>query len=311
MIDLVFDRTQDDVNYAQSLLAKGYQNFTEDEKTLWDLGNLKGAYNISDMNRVNQAFSILLEQLTESGTIVTGYTEQPTWTDEDYITKDVLNIYIENLRVLRSYIPTMDDTPDNPSDVTAKMFNYVVANNIEKIIERCMLSLDYITSPLYYPASGNPNVISGSGRFLWRAEKCNSKYINLHFNETMRPVHFGGYKIGQFADSISTEFKTPLMANISETFAPVLISGQFNIKSFADLMEYEVEGGLPYGEGFDVLQPVQLRTSFTIGTFTQSVTAGTGTPTVSQISQALQPVQLRTSFTIGTLSETATAELND
>lgn len=47
----VVDRSREDVEYAKGLKAKGWKNFTEEEKEKWKNG-LKGALNLDDVKRV-------------------------------------------------------------------------------------------------------------------------------------------------------------------------------------------------------------------------------------------------------------------
>lgn len=67
-MNLIFDRTQADVTYAAELnrkLGRG-EALAPQELADWNAG-LKGAYNASDMNRVDAAVRILGEQLTAAG----------------------------------------------------------------------------------------------------------------------------------------------------------------------------------------------------------------------------------------------------
>lgn len=53
--NLITDRTQADVYYIKALCAKGWRSMTADEKTYFLAANSRGAYNISDILRVNEA----------------------------------------------------------------------------------------------------------------------------------------------------------------------------------------------------------------------------------------------------------------
>lgn len=64
ILNLITDRTQADLNRAKQLAAIGYANMTDAEKAEWD-GNLKGAYNANDMNRVESAVLYLVGVLKE------------------------------------------------------------------------------------------------------------------------------------------------------------------------------------------------------------------------------------------------------
>lgn len=53
-LDLITDRTADDVQYVKSLRAKGWREMTADERTAY-LSGLKGNYGYTDINRVTEA----------------------------------------------------------------------------------------------------------------------------------------------------------------------------------------------------------------------------------------------------------------
>lgn len=55
---LVTDRTQSDITQWRALHDRGWANMTADEKAEWSAG-MKGAYNATDLNRVNEALIYL------------------------------------------------------------------------------------------------------------------------------------------------------------------------------------------------------------------------------------------------------------
>lgn len=70
--NLIFDRTQSDVNRVQSLTQKMIAGTaTEAEKEEWLGGKMKGAYNASDLNRVCAAVDYLTGVLTGLGYSIT------------------------------------------------------------------------------------------------------------------------------------------------------------------------------------------------------------------------------------------------
>lgn len=69
---LITDRTAADVARVQTLAAKNYAAMTDAEKAEWD-ADMKGAYNASDLNRVNAALEDLKTQLEGAGYAVEGY----------------------------------------------------------------------------------------------------------------------------------------------------------------------------------------------------------------------------------------------
>ena len=67
MLNLVYDRTADDVAEALRLTQKAFDGtLTDEEKTVW-LAGMKGTYGAIDMNRVRAAVSTLSGLLNAAG----------------------------------------------------------------------------------------------------------------------------------------------------------------------------------------------------------------------------------------------------
>ena len=113
-LHLIADRTQEDVNRVNVLARKGWENMTPEERSAWENG-LKGAYNCTDLNRVQSAVRYLRDRFAGGGYFVE-LSEPKTWTTSD--------------------TPTLTDmlktTPPAPDSMVG--FNYVKANNIEQIL---------------------------------------------------------------------------------------------------------------------------------------------------------------------------------
>lgn len=62
---MITDRSLSDVEIAKSLIKKGFQNMTNEEKQSF-LSGLKGAYNYTDVNRVESAVEYLAERLVKT-----------------------------------------------------------------------------------------------------------------------------------------------------------------------------------------------------------------------------------------------------
>ena len=69
--NLITDRTQADVYYIKALCAKGWRSMTADEKTYFLAANSRGAYNISDILRTNDAQTGLRSLFNNLPTILT------------------------------------------------------------------------------------------------------------------------------------------------------------------------------------------------------------------------------------------------
>ena len=65
-MNLITDRTAADVERYLTLRNKGFANLTATEKSEW-LSNMKGAYNYTDLNRVEDAVQYVAGKLRERG----------------------------------------------------------------------------------------------------------------------------------------------------------------------------------------------------------------------------------------------------
>ncbi len=129
-LNLITDRTEQDVERWRLLHEKGYQAMTEAEKAEWRSA-LKGAYNYVDMNRVESAVDYLASRLTELGYYVAPEVN-PVWKVSDHPTKTDMERYFANVALLRSVLPMYSTTPKPPT--TQKKLDYLVANDIEQIL---------------------------------------------------------------------------------------------------------------------------------------------------------------------------------
>lgn len=130
MLNLVYDRTADDVAEALRLMEKAFAGtLTDEEKTVW-LAGMKGTYGAIDMNRVAAAVSTLSGLLNAAGykneVSAQNFVEGEDSTDEKY------SVYLANVQTLRDAIAVRASTPELPA-ADAKL-DYVGANNIEKIL---------------------------------------------------------------------------------------------------------------------------------------------------------------------------------
>jgi hypothetical protein len=129
-LHLVTDRTQEDVNRVNVLAKKGWENMTQEERSAWSNG-LKGAYNYTDLNRVQSAVRYLRDRLVAVGYSVE-LSDAKTWTLEDTPTLSELEDYLEDVRAIRRVFTLFKTTPNVP--VTMVGLTYVKANQIEQIL---------------------------------------------------------------------------------------------------------------------------------------------------------------------------------
>lgn len=131
---LITDRTAADVQHWEYLRNKGFLNMTDAERAEWLAGNMKGAYNKDDLNRVGQALNYLRDRLTAAGymSYQTTFTAKTNWTVTSIPTAEDLTYYLKCVSNIREAMSQFENTPPAPADTGA--LNYEEANNIEKIL---------------------------------------------------------------------------------------------------------------------------------------------------------------------------------
>ena len=124
-MNLITNRTQADVDRVTELASKGFANMTSVEQAEW-LAGMKGAYNYTDLNRVETAVRYLAELLGVSVTVKTNWavTDIPSQTD--------MARYLNNIRSLRKVNSALSTTPSVPDSMTN--LTYKTANDIEQIL---------------------------------------------------------------------------------------------------------------------------------------------------------------------------------
>lgn len=143
---LITDRTSEDVARWKELHDKGWAAMTEAERAEW-LGEMKGRYNYTDMNRVENVVSSLSERFIEAGYLPMPLTVKVDWNRWSAPTKADFQRYFGNVDVLRSLVAGYSTTPATPT--IQEPFDYNKANDLEKIL----LDLDDILTKL--PESWN------------------------------------------------------------------------------------------------------------------------------------------------------------
>jgi tetratricopeptide (TPR) repeat protein len=153
-IEMITDRSLSDVEIAKSLIKKGLQSMTESEKQAFLLG-LKGAYNYTDVNRVEGAIKYLCERLYLLPDELKEYADElgvkwlelldvpydakayknvvtkENWSRQDIWIKEERDRYIENVfLVLDALNIDISNVPN-----TMDKLNYSGANEIEKSLE--------------------------------------------------------------------------------------------------------------------------------------------------------------------------------
>lgn len=128
MVTLITNRTQNHVDRLKKLLAKGWENLSNSEKTEYRGIAAYGAYNYTDLNRVESAVAEL------AGMLGLSLTTKTNWTVADIPTKGEMERYLSNVITVYNACPNpIDQHPPLPTSMTK--LSYVWANNIEETLQ--------------------------------------------------------------------------------------------------------------------------------------------------------------------------------
>lgn len=137
----IYDRTEEDVARVKELTEKYLSGtITESEKAEWH-GDMKGALNLSDLNRVEGNLSVIAELLSLSITT-------KTWSIGTIPRESDYQRICDNLQTLRNAIPEVN-TPEVPNP---PLNTYQKWNDIERIIfdiYDSLMDYDYAGSEIY------------------------------------------------------------------------------------------------------------------------------------------------------------------
>lgn len=146
MLNLITNRTAQDVTRWRELHDKGWDAMTPDEQSEWMAG-MRGAYKHTDLNRVESAVQTLAARFAERG-VVLPVTVKTDWTRTDWPqSADMVRCY-RNVETLLLATGVNLPVPTPPSASTR--MNYVVANNLEKILLGVETWLDSSEESHYY-----------------------------------------------------------------------------------------------------------------------------------------------------------------
>lgn len=128
MLNLITDRSQAHVNRLLALQNRGWANMTAAEQEAWYGEIAKGAYNYTDLNRVETAVGVLARILNMS------LTTKTNWTMWDKPTQSDMSRYLGNVAKIRERCSFVKNLPTLPTDMNN--LNYKAANNIELVLLR-------------------------------------------------------------------------------------------------------------------------------------------------------------------------------
>lgn len=126
MVELITDRTQYHVTLLNRLRRKPWGAMTEAEKTAWNEEASKGAYNYTDLNRVESAVKELAAELGLN--LVT----KTNWTQWDIPVVSDMERYLGNVVAIRDACPDDIAFPSLPASMSG--LTHVGANNIETVL---------------------------------------------------------------------------------------------------------------------------------------------------------------------------------
>ena len=145
-MNLITDRAVQDVDRVKLLAAKAWQDMTAEERTEW-LSPMKGAYNYTDLNRVEEAVAYVAGRLIEFG-----YLSYPpitrSWSAEDIPTDSDLARYFSNVAMLRRSLAVWASTPTAPNNIDNLGANE--ANALEQILVDVDQILTQISQAWFY-----------------------------------------------------------------------------------------------------------------------------------------------------------------
>lgn len=127
---LITDRTAEDVDRVRILTEKAWQDMTAEERAEW-ASPMKGSYNYTDLNRVEEAVAYVGERLAEFGYLYAAPVAH-VWSANDIPTESDLFQYFGKVATLREAITVWESTPGVSGNITG--FGAKEANALEQIL---------------------------------------------------------------------------------------------------------------------------------------------------------------------------------
>lgn len=144
-LQLITDRTESDVERAKELNDRGFSDWTDEEVTEF-LNGLKGAYNASDLNRVESAVSYVFNRFAEDGYNYPVPVVKNTWQISEFMDSEEAERYLQNIRDLRDRVTY--PMPEVPEDM--ENFTFDKANDLERILELLDECITLIEKSFFY-----------------------------------------------------------------------------------------------------------------------------------------------------------------
>ena len=153
MMNLIRDRTEYDVYLLTKLRSKGWANMTASERNTWS-NHPKGAYNHTDLNRVESTVRELADIYELD------LTTKTDWTQWDIPTQSDMERYLGNITQIRDLFADTTDMPTIPESMNK--LTYQGANNIEEILYVGCIMTGEILSSISVTYSGDEVFIGTS-----------------------------------------------------------------------------------------------------------------------------------------------------
>lgn len=144
MADLIYDRTQADVDEV-ARLTEGMKasTLTEEERKQY-FSAMKGRYSYTDLNRVEAKTAEVAALLTAAG-YPTNISVKTDWRRSDKLHHADIVRYLDNIATIRRILPEVMAPPAVP---ISRWLDYAAANDIERTLWAVETALDGITQYL-------------------------------------------------------------------------------------------------------------------------------------------------------------------
>ena len=130
--NMITDRTLADVQRFLTLRNKGLNNMTASELEEWN-SDLKGAYNITGLNRAGAALNYLRDRLKNAAYLKGNeFTAVTNWNEKSIPSTADFSAYLRAVEIIRAAMSHFSTTPATPTDTGS--LDYIGANNIEQIL---------------------------------------------------------------------------------------------------------------------------------------------------------------------------------
>ena len=138
--NLIFDRTQSDVERVKRLTAALVAGTATAAERAEFISGMKGAYNATDLNRVGAAVDYLRNRLSDEAGTYVDVLPKTDWAETDIPEQQRAAQYISDIKNIRAAFILPDGTPEAPDTLTG--LTYSQANDIETILYSLNKAID-------------------------------------------------------------------------------------------------------------------------------------------------------------------------